>query len=264
MKTKIIALCLVAIAGTFIYASGKDNRKQVKPSNNYITSEIEVGNFHAIHVQAGAVEVLYTQNSHENTGVKIYGPDNLVEVLQVKEKDRVLTIAFEKGVSVNGNKNKAKIMITNPEIRKISVSGAADIVLKNSLRTQEELEFSVGGVSNITGEHIVAKNIKTSISGVSNMTLDHISTGELTAGISGVGNIKLAGKAENASYKISDKGNIKALKLATNHTQASVSGIGNVDCYADEVLKGKVSGLGKINYKGDARIEGDREKIKKL
>ena len=69
--------------------------------------------------------------------------------------------------------------------------------------------------------------------------------------MSGVADITLGGETTNSDMSVSGKANINAYELKSKNANCSVSGMGYIDLYASERLSAHVSGIGKINYKGN-------------
>ena len=68
---------------------------------------------------------------------------------------------------------------------------------------------------------------------------------------SGVGSIKLSGKTEEARYECSGVGSINAVDLKALHVDAVVSGVGGIKCFASDFIKGRVTGVGSLEYAGN-------------
>ena len=68
--------------------------KQISGSSNYITKNIKVGSFDQIKSMSSS-DIVYTQKQGAPT-VQIYGPDNIVELMETSVSGRTLTIKFKK------------------------------------------------------------------------------------------------------------------------------------------------------------------------
>lgn len=68
--------------------------KQISGSSNYITKNIKVGSFDQIKSMSSS-DIVYTQKQGAPT-VQIYGPDNIVELMETSVSGRTLTIKFKR------------------------------------------------------------------------------------------------------------------------------------------------------------------------
>ena len=66
----------------------------IQPSKKLITRDYKVKEFNKI--DAGTVgDIYYTQSADEKTDVQIYGPDNIVALIQVAVKDSTLLLSID-------------------------------------------------------------------------------------------------------------------------------------------------------------------------
>ena len=87
-------------------------------------------------------------------------------------------------------------------------------------------------------------------SGVGSFSLDCLNASKVEVSCSGVGSITVSGKAVEAELECSGVGSINAEELKACEVDAKVSGVGSINCYASEAIKGRVSGVGGLNYAG--------------
>ena len=84
--------------------------KQISGSSNYITKNIKVGSFDQIKSMSSS-DIVYTQKQGAPT-VQIYGPDNIVELMETSVSGRTLTIKFKKNTSIR-NSGKLEIRVSS-------------------------------------------------------------------------------------------------------------------------------------------------------
>ena len=71
----------------------------------------------------------------------------------------------------------------------------------------------------------------------------------------GVGNVNLSnGNASDLEISLSGVGNIDAQNYQIQHVTINHSGVGNAKIWVTDSLKGSLSGVGKISYKGNPTI----------
>ena len=66
------------------------------------------------------------QSTDGKTDLQIYGPDNIVALIQVAVKDNTLFLSIDKSKKVR-NFKKMKITITSPTLNGISFKGVGDV-----------------------------------------------------------------------------------------------------------------------------------------
>ena len=212
--------------------------KQISGSSNYITKNIKVGSFDQIKSMSSS-DIVYTQKQGAPT-VQIYGPDNIVELMETSVSGRTLTIKFKKNTSIR-NSGKLEIRVSSPS-----------------------LKHSIYGSGNISGNSFSCTKLAARIYGSGNVNLKRISTSDTQVNISGSGNVLLDGKSTEAEYHIAGSGDINATELKVENVNARISGSGSIRCYATEHLTGGVSGSGNVAYKGNPQINFSKRGLQKL
>ena len=194
----------------------------IQPSKKLITRDYKVKEFNKI--DAGTVgDIYYTQSADGKTDVQIYGPDNIVALIQVAVKDSTLLLSIDKSKKVR-NFKKMKITITSPTLNSISFKGVGDIKIKSlicsSLNVQSmgvgnvKLEGTVQaatlhskGVGNIEAGNLQANIVEASSQGVGDITCNAVES--INAAVRGVGSIKYKGNPTIKSLNKKGVGTIK-------------------------------------------------------
>lgn len=228
MKTK--SILLIAIVVGLIASSSRcvNINDGITPSKNYITRDYKVGNFSKLDILTVA-NIDYTPSTDGTTSLQIYGPDNIVELVNVDVKDDMLTLSMKKK---NIKKSNLKITISSPDLQYAKSSGVGDLTINGTLKT-----------ANLT-----IKN-----EGVGNIKINHVSCTELDIHTEGVGNVTVQGKAEKVSLVSQGVGNINASGLESRAVTALSEGVGNISCHATESIHASAHGVGNISYKGNPK-----------
>ncbi|MDL2213598.1 DUF2807 domain-containing protein [Bacteroides sp. OttesenSCG-928-D19] len=199
----------------------------ITPSKNYITRDYKVTEFSALDISTVG-DVYYTQSTNGETSLEIYGPDNIIDLIQVSIKDNTLHLSMnKKGIK---NIKKMKITISTPHLSDIQFNGVGDVHIKDGLQTNK-----------LNLHH----------HGVGDMNIHSLSCEEVKATADGVGNTYLHGTAERATLRVHGVGDIDAFELKTKSTDASSKGVGSISCFASESISAEVQGVGSIKYKGN-------------
>lgn len=209
----------------------------IQPSKKLITRDYKVKEFNKI--DAGTVgDIYYTQSADGKTDVQIYGPDNIVALIQVAVKDSTLLLSIDKSKKVR-NFKKMKITITSPTLNSISFKGVGDVHIDNGLTTD---------------------NLYVESKGVGDVKIKSLTYSSLNVQSMGVGNVKLAGTVQAATLHSKGVGNIEAGNLQANIVEASSQGVGDITCNAVESINAAVRGVGSIKYKGNPTIKSLNKK----
>ena len=209
----------------------------IQPSMKLITRDYKVKEFNKI--DAGTVgDIYYTQSADGKTDVQIYGPDNIVALIQVAVKDSTLLLSIDKSKKVR-NFKKMKITITSPTLNSISFKGVGDVHIDNGLTTD---------------------NLYVESKGVGDVKIKSLTCSSLNVQSMGVGNVKLAGTVQAATLHSKGVGNIEAGNLQANIVEASSQGVGDITCNAVESINAAVRGVGSIKYKGNPTIKSLNKK----
>ena len=209
----------------------------IQPSKKLITRDYKVKEFNKI--DAGTVgDIYYTQSADGKTDVQIYGPDNIVALIQVAVKDSTLLLSIDKSKKVR-NFKKMKITITSPTLNSISFKGVGDVHIDNGLTTD---------------------NLYVESKGVGDVKIKSLTCSSLNVQSMGVGNVKLAGTVQAATLHSKGVGNIESRNLQANIVEASSQGVGDITCNAVESINAAVRGVGSIKYKGNPTIKSLNKK----
>lgn len=226
MKTKTIILAAIVL--TLLTTSSRcvNINRGITGSKNYITRDYKVGDFDKLNIGTVA-DIFYTQSTDGSTSLQIYGPDNIVELINVDVKDNTLVINMKKK---NIKKSNLKINISSPSLQYVKTHGVGSFNIKDKLE---------------------ATNLVIKSEGVGDVRIDDITCTELEIRTEGVGDATVKGKAEKATLISQGVGNINAADLESQSVVASSDGVGSISCHATQSINAKVNGVGGISYKGN-------------
>lgn len=271
---------LVACSANSNYRLGNWNKTKIVGSSTYVTKNIKVESFKKISV-AGSFDVTFTQKPG-GPEVEVYTSDNIVDLLDIQVKNNTLQIGFKKNVNVSYK--KLEVHVSAKELNGISIAGSGDLILKNGLRTDDDLNMSIAGSGDLEGSDIQCRNLKTSIAGSGEIKVDRIACGNLEISIAGSGDMTLenvtatdtkasiagsgtatiSGSCQTASYSIAGSGELLTEGYEVKRVSASISGSGDIKCYATEFLKVRTGGSGKVGYKGNPELDYPKKSLYKL
>lgn len=237
-------------------------QRSVTGNQNYITKQVSVGSFEGIKL-LGSPDVIYTQKKGAPS-VEIYGPDNIVPLMETYVENGNLVIRYKKDVRIS-NHGKLEVRVSAPVLNRIAITGSGDIKFKNGLTASGDVSLSIAGSGDIESNKIKCNALSIRISGSGDIDLKGVEATRADMRITGSGDMDIAGKCSDAEYSISGSGDINGAELKANNVVARISGSGAIKCYAAQTLRGKVSGSGDVAYKGNPKtIEFSKRGLRKL
>ncbi|MCX6317811.1 MAG: DUF2807 domain-containing protein [Bacteroidetes bacterium] len=189
----------------------------------------EAKNFHAIHL-TNAFDVYLSQGSEEGVVVSA-ATEKDRDMIKVEVKDGVLYIGMREGLKWRGNR-KLKAYISYKELNELTVSGACDVFLTNTLKS-DELLIHQSGASDLKGKIEVAK---------------------LTVKLSGASDLNISGHAAQLNVDASGASTFKGYELNADMCYAEASGASDIRITVNSELSAKASGASDIKYKGQGVI----------
>ena len=211
----LLAALLVLTAGA--RAQGVDGRKYSPAAFDTL-------------VISGSATIKLVQGSEDSVFVE--GDDDAQGAVRLDVDDGVLRVR-PSGAWKFWRSKQLMITVTARELKRIEISGAADVV---------------------AAEPLTLKQIQVRISGAGSVRLDKIRADQLEVSIAGVGSAQVAGSAETLRVRISGRGAYLGENLASKSATLSVSGAGEVKVWATKELTASVSGVATVDFWGGATV----------
>lgn len=212
------SLAVLLVLATAARAQGVEGRKYAP------------GAFDAL-VITGSATFKLVQGGEDSVFVE--GDDEAQGAVRLDVEDGVLRVR-PSGAWKFWRSKHALITVTARELKRIEISGAADVVAAEPLKL---------------------KQLQVRLSGAGSVRLDKVQTDRLDVSISGLGNAQAAGSADNLEVRISGRGAYLGENLATKWAQLSVSGAGDVKVWATKELTATVSGVASVDFWGSAMVK---------
>jgi hypothetical protein len=211
----------------------KEEEDSIVGSGKVIREKIDVGSFQGVKPMLQAN--LYVTQDGTNT-LEIEAYENLFDIIETSITNGILNIKTTRHIDTSFPKGFLK----KPVNIYVSMDKITDLTMAGSGKLLGQTEISSD-----------ALNIVCSGSGKVDLNLKAI---RLSTKLSGSGTINLKGTATEHDLILSGSGRLKAYDLITEKTKAIISGSGSANVNASKELSSRVSGSGKIRYKGDPKI----------
>lgn len=199
----------------------------IKGNGKVVSKEVKIEDYNSINL-GGKFDLVYEQKVNEEAYLRFEIDENLQEYASATVKDGKLTIKSTQEI----NPKHYKVYTNSTALSELSTSGMNNVELRDSINS-ENLDIYGSGMGDIQAMNLNCTNLNVHTSGMVDITL--------------------GGETVNTTMSVSGKGSINAYNLKSQNANCSVSGIGSIKLYASEMLSAKVSGIGKINYKGNPK-----------
>ena len=204
------------------------------------------GPFDGIEISGSAL-VRFAQGPID--AVFIEGDEDAQKSVHLDLRDRLLQIRSN-GAWEFWNSQRVQINITARDLRRVVISGAADLQALRALQPSS-LSVHISGAGLVRIDHLKAEALNFQVSGAG---------GGQVAGSVNQLNIQVAGRsdcrAENlmsqrAALKVSGIADVKI--WVVQDLAVTVSGVGTADCWGSPNVQRQASGIARINERGAKR-----------
>jgi hypothetical protein len=223
MKKLLLAFALILGVSAYAQTTIHDANAQVR----------NVSGFKGVSVSS-AIDLFISQGSTEAVAVSAKD-EKIRDRIKTEVKDGVLHITFDGSGWKNWNMGdqKMKAYVTIKDINRLEASGASDVKVSGTLKT-DNLKLHLSGASDFDGS-VEAQNLQVQGSGASD--------------------IKISGSADQAKIEMSGASDFKGYDFKINYCKAEVSGAGDIQITVNKELDAQASGASSIKYKGDAVVK---------
>jgi hypothetical protein len=200
-----------------------------------ITSALQLDAYHSIQLH-GAAEMILSNSSIQSTQLttNIIKRMNDGTDIQVEVRDSILYIHMP---TSHHEPIIARFAIEAPEIRNISVFGAAKIATADDRTiTQPTLALDINGAAEADMQ-IDVENLKVDSKGASQLQLE--------------------GLAKEANITIAGAGKLEADDLTIDNLHINCAGVSHAEVHVTHELWAQAAGASKILYQGNARIKSN-------
>ena len=217
LHTMLLALCLALCAPW-------------APAQSPSARAVTPGPFDSIEISGSAV-VRIAQGTSDQ--IVIEGGSDAQNAVELEVHDGVLMIR-PSGSWKFWDHQRARIAVTVRDLKRVIVSGAADVRAPGAVRAHHLAVF---------------------ISGAGSARFDQLQADELKFNVSGAGDGQMTGTVDQLSVSISGRSEFRGENLMSQRAAVAVSGVGDVKVWATETLKIAVSGLGTVDYWGTPSVK---------
>lgn len=233
MKTTILTLVTLLFLNVS-HAQWWESGEKIKGNGKVTTITRSTSDYDGISC-AGPFDYILVAGTEGK--ISIEGEENLLKYIVTEVKNNKLQVKTEKNINLKPSSNKTiKITIPFKDIDNISLAGSGD--LSNT-------------------DTVTSTDLKVSLAGSGDIVLT-IETNSVKGSIAGSGDLTLKGNTNDLEANISGSGDFHGFDLQANNTEVSIAGSGDAKVVSNESLKARVSGSGDIVYKGNPKTEDSK------
>lgn len=227
MGLLLLSLCITTASAQF--------RQTIKASSNYKTKELKIGDFNQIQL-LGSPTVVYTQSTNGKTELKITGSDNLLDLVECKVANKLLTVKFRDNQNIQfGRAGRLKILVSSPSLKDVRLQGSGDVILNGVVKCTE-MGFALIGSGDIKADELVC-------------------AGNFVASLQGSGDVVVQKKiqASDATLKLIGSGDLAMNNLIAKSATVSLQGSGDLSVRNASVtgnVNVKMTGSGDLDFNG--------------
>ena len=176
---------------------------------------------------SGAIRLEYKQDSIYS--VQVYGNEKAIEAYTITSEDDELVASLKEGTgSVNKNTPAITLRITAPFITEIQAMGASEVIFKDSISQDKELDLSISGAGKVNLGTLKTKDLDMTISGAGEVQMNSVSCkDDVEITMNGAANIDGKIECRKLKLKMSGAGNGK-LDIHSQQARVAASGAANV------------------------------------
>ena len=204
------------------YIQNGESGERITASDNYITRDEVTGEFQGLVCNLPG-DVIYTPGE---CAVSIYAPDNVLDLVTVRNENGILNI--KTSTTRIRNLSKVKINVSSPVLENVVFNGAVDFNAPQGI-TALDFRATVNGAGDIDINGLSSGNAALIVNGAGDANISRIDCDELEVAIAGAGDAVLSGRVNGrANLSISGAGDIDARELNCADINSKVHGIGSV------------------------------------
>lgn len=114
--------------------------------------------------------------------------------------------------------------------------------------------IAIQGSGDLAAERFKGEGLSLSVVGSGDVQLGLVELKDLNVSISGSGDVRVAGRAEQQSWKIHGSGDVDARSLTGRTARVELHGSGDVSLGVTEQLDAQLSGSGDLSYAGRPQL----------
>ncbi len=239
--------CIIRIGGNGVVWVGECTEEGIDH-----TEVREVGHFRAVASSLPA-NVYYVQADQQE--VRVESTEELASKVQTTVEDGILSLKLEPG---RYPKLILRVVVSSPDIEKLSVSGSGNLIQEGPLHASGSLALKVSGSGDIRTGEIDSQDFTAQCSGSGSIRVGALACDDFGGKISGSGTITMGRiSCDDFEMGVSGSGDFLVDVLtSTGGASVRVSGSGNVrlkEATVDGNMDLKTGGSGDIFIKGSCR-----------
>lgn len=231
MMKKLIVMALVMMIFSGCKAGVQTENSVEKTAGGLVREPREVSEFNSISL-IGAFKVVCTLGS--KVSVMVESTKGELENLQTEVKNGVLTVSRKKiaGVRVAYGKDNERttVYVTVPVLKKVSLVGSGDIVVKGKVKSDDALNVSLSGSGDIEMDDVDVKFAKFSLAGSGDVRIANAKGLQVDLQLAGSGDMDVKSvDADGVKVSLAGSGDVKVGQVKAANVSVSATGSGDME-----------------------------------
>lgn len=186
---------------------------------------------------AGVIKVAASEKVMEKIKINSNGVRLKIDTAsEITTKVSFLGFSYTKTKTIKNGNHKVVITVPFEQLRKIKISGANAVFVRNAL---------------------VAQSLSVNMSGASELHVERLEVQNLRCDASGAAQITLKGLANEVSYDFSGAVKLNAGALKANNAQIEMLGACSANVNVTDVMGYELSGASDLTYQGNPQMSGE-------
>ncbi|MBR3631846.1 MAG: DUF2807 domain-containing protein [Elusimicrobiaceae bacterium] len=237
---------------------------------------------------SGQTEVDFQQIEDENYTVSLFGPNNLVDLVEVKSEGGALFIHYKEPVVVVGD-HHLRVLVLAPSLAHIEVKEQGEVQVVGSLNvteltiwadgkteveidalqantvkihTQGDAEVDVGELtcqflhietadkSSVDAQRLSCEQVHALAHNRSDISISGLTGNSVVAETKQAAEIELKGKTDSASLTARDRSEVKASTLQANNADVMAGNSAHIGVRVEGTLNAQTEKRGVVEYRG--------------
>jgi hypothetical protein len=205
-----------------------DSRTRVRGSGVRVEKVRALGEFTRLRID-GPVDVMLVQSASNQA--MVVADDNLEPLVETVVEADSLIVRLKRDAGFT-TRRAPVVRVDAKALQSISVSGSGDLDV----------------------ERFKADSLRLDVSGSGDVAFGVVELKDLNVVISGSGDVRVAGRADQQSWRISGSGDVEANALSGRAAKVDIDGSGDVSVGVTEQLDAQLSGSGDLSYRGRPQL----------
>ena len=243
---------LLGLAGLFLLVGCGPNQV-VHGDKNIITEVIDISDYDEIKLVGASMVVNYKQ-TEDAPFLEVTTDQNIYDMYEfIIEDTDALIIRPKKEYRRKFNIRPSEFTVTTNSrgLEDIDIAGNVTFNINEAFNS-DKLELELAGSGSVhLNDTANIKSVDVKIAGSGSLYASALFSTKFKSEVAGSGFLQMAGRGEQATFKIAGSGDFRGYDFILNDMSCSIAGSGEIQTHVNGNMTVEVAGSGNIKYKGE-------------